>query len=106
MLHRIGYLDSLLYLHILQDVMVPTVRMLYRAGIIHFQQDHFFVHDSRVVREWLLLQADVQLIDWSPRAPHMNPIENMLSVKRTLQETWPVPPRNSDDLWTHVRREG
>ena len=34
----------------------------------------------------------------------MNPIENMWSeVKRTMQETWPIiPPRNSDELWTHL----
>ena len=50
------------------------------------------------------LQADVELLDWPPRAPDMNPIENMWSeVKRTMQETWPaLPPRNSDELWTLV----
>jgi hypothetical protein len=44
------------------------------------------------------------IIDWPPRAPDMNPIENMRSeVKRTTQETWPVlPPRNSDELWVLV----
>ena len=112
MLHRIeGHLDSLQYQHclqyqhILQNVMLPSVRMLYPEGIIHFQQDHSSsIHDSRVVQEWLSLQADVQLIDWPPRAPDMNPIENMWSVVTwTLQETWPVlRPRNSDKLWTLV----
>jgi len=77
--------------------------MLYPDGTIHFQQDHTSIHDSRVVEEWLSVQAD-ELIDWPPRAPDMNPIENMWSeVKRTLQETWPgLPPRNSDELWTLV----
>jgi hypothetical protein len=28
----------------------------------HFQQDHSSIHDSRVVQEWLSLQADVELI--------------------------------------------
>ena len=105
MLHRIeGHLDSLQYKHILENVMVPSVRMLYPDGIIHFQQDHSSIHDSCMVQEWLSLQADVELIDWPPRAPDMNPIENMWSeVKRTMRETWPVvPPRNSDELWTLV----
>jgi hypothetical protein len=76
MLHRIdGHLDSLQYKHILQDVMVPSVRMLYPDGIIHFQQDYSFIHDSRVVQEWLQLQAYVELVDWPPRALVMNPIE-------------------------------
>jgi len=104
MLYHIGHLDSLQYQHILQNVMLPSVRMLYPNGIIHFQQDHSSIHDSCVVQEWLSLRADVELIDWPLRAPDMNPIENMWSeMKRTLLETWPVlPPRNSDELWTLV----
>jgi hypothetical protein len=105
MLHRIeGHLDSFQYQHILQNVMLTSVRMLYPENIIHFQQDHSSIHDLRVVQEWLSLQAHVELIDWPPRAPDMNPIENMWSeVKRKLQETWPaLSPRNSDKLWTLV----
>ena len=68
--------------------MLPSVRMLYPDGIIHLQQDHPFIHDSPVVQEWLSWQADVELIDWPPRAPDMNPIENMWSeVKRALIES-------------------
>jgi hypothetical protein len=48
--------------------------VLYPDGVIQFQQDHSSIHDSRVVQEWLSRQADVQLIDWPPRAPDMNPI--------------------------------
>jgi len=84
--------------------MVTYVRMLYSECIIHLQQDHSFIHDSRVVQEWLSQQADVELLDWPPRTPVMNPIENTWSeVKRTKQETWPVLlPRNSYELWTLV----
>jgi hypothetical protein len=91
MLHHIeGHLDSLQYQHTLQNVMLPSARMLYAEGILHFQQDHSSIHDSRVVQEWLSLQADVELIHWPPRAPDMNPIENTWSeVMGTLQETWP-----------------
>jgi hypothetical protein len=53
--------------------------VLYPDAVIQFQQDHSVIHDSRVVREWLSLQADAELIDWPPRAPDMNPIENMWS---------------------------
>jgi hypothetical protein len=71
---------------------------------MHFKQVNSTIHDSRVVREWLSQQAGVELIDWPPRAPDMNPIENTWSeVKRTTQENWSVlPPRNSDELWTVV----
>jgi hypothetical protein len=77
MLHRVGHLDSLRDQHILQNVKLPSVRMLYPDGIIHFQQYHSPIHDSRVVQECLSPQADVELIEWMPRAPDMNPIENM-----------------------------
>jgi hypothetical protein len=64
MLYQIeGHLDSLQYKHILENVMVPSVQMLYPDGVIHFQQDHSSIHDCRVVQEWLLLQANVELID-------------------------------------------
>ena len=99
-----GHLDDLQYKQILHNIMVPSVRMLYPEGIIHLQQDHSSIHDSRVVQEWLSRQADVELLDWPPRAPDTNPNENMQSeVKMTMQETWPVlPPRNSDKIWALV----
>jgi hypothetical protein len=50
----------------LQNVMVPSVWMLYADGIIHLQQDHSSIHDPRVVQEWLWWHADVKLNDWPP----------------------------------------
>ena len=68
--------------------MVPSVRMLYPDGIIHLQQDHSSIHDSHVVQEWLSRQADVELVDWTLRAPDMNPIGNMWSeVKKAPIES-------------------
>jgi hypothetical protein len=46
--------------------MVPSVTVLYPDGVIQFQQEHSSIHDSRVVQEWLLRQANVELIDWPP----------------------------------------
>jgi len=62
--------------------------MLYPDDIIHLQQDHSSIRDSCVVQEWLSRQADVEIIDWPPRAPDMNPIESMWSeVKRAPIES-------------------
>ena len=41
-----GHLDGLHYQHILQNVMLPCVWMLYCEVIIHLQQDHSSIHDS------------------------------------------------------------
>jgi hypothetical protein len=88
--------------------MVQSVQMFYPDDIIHFQQHHSSINDSRVVQQWLSLLAEVELIDCPPRAPDVNPIENKWSeVKMTMQETWPgIPPKNCDELWTRVRGVG
>jgi len=44
------HLDGLQYQHILQNVTVPSVWMLYPKVIIHLQQDHSSIYDSRVVQ--------------------------------------------------------
>jgi len=61
--HVDGHLDGLHYQHTLQNVTVPSVRMLYCDGIIHLQQDHSSIYDSSVVQEWLSRQIDVELLD-------------------------------------------
>ena len=63
-LHRIeGQQDVLKYQHILHNVMVPSVRIIYPEDIIHLQQEISTTHDSCVVQEWLSRQAEVQNLD-------------------------------------------
>jgi hypothetical protein len=50
--HTEGHLDGLQNKHILQNIMVPSVKMPYADGIIHLQQDHSSSHDSWVGQEW------------------------------------------------------
>jgi hypothetical protein len=104
-LHRTEeHLDGLQYKHILKHAVAPSVRVIYPDAVIQFQQVHSSIHDSRVVQQLLSRQADVELIDWLPHGPGVNPIETMWSeVKKTMQEIWPdLPPRNRDALWTLV----
>jgi len=78
--HRIeSHQDGLHYQHILQNLTVPSVWILYPEGIIHLQQDQSSIYDCRVVQEWLSRWADIKLLDWPPRAPDMNTIEKMWS---------------------------
>ena len=78
--HRIeGRQVGLYYQHILQNVTVPSVWILYPDGVIHLDQDHTSIHDCRVVQEWLSRQADVELLPWPPRASDMNPFEETWS---------------------------
>ena len=58
-----GHLEGLHYQHNFKNVTVPPVWMLYPDGIIHLQQDHSTIHDSRVVQQREARQADVEILD-------------------------------------------
>lgn len=104
-LHRIqDRLDGTQYLHILRDIMVPSVRQMYPDGEIYFQHDNSSVHKSKLVQEWLAQQEEFQVLDWPPRGADLNPIENMWAeTKRVMAENWPDPPPSTTDaLWDVV----
>lgn len=98
-LHPIdGHLNSIQYLHILENVMIPSVRLLYPDGMIMLQQDHSPIHDSQVVQNWLARRGDIELVDWPPRGADLSPIENVWAeVTRVMKESWPDPPPRTRD---------
>jgi hypothetical protein len=54
LLRRIdGRLNRAQCLHILRDIMVPSVREMYPVGVINFQQDQSRVHKSQLLQGWL-----------------------------------------------------
>jgi hypothetical protein len=63
LLHRIdGRLDGTQYLHILRDIMVPSVREMYPEGVINFQPDQSPVHKSQFLEGWLADQNELELL--------------------------------------------
>jgi hypothetical protein len=102
LLHRIdGRLDGAQYLHILRDIMVPSVREMYPDGVINFQQDQSPVHKSQLLQGCLADQNEVELLDWPPYGSDLNPIEHVwVEMKRVMAENWPDPSRASNNaLW-------
>lgn len=102
-LHRIdGHLTSDQYLHILENIMIPSVRERYPDGVIQFMQDASPIHCSRRVQRWFSDQDSIEVLNWVPRAPDLNPIEHVWSKwKRHIRKNWPHPPPRSDDaLWS------
>jgi hypothetical protein len=86
LLHRIdGRLDRAQYLHILRDIMVPSVREMYPDGVINFQQEQSSVHKSQLLQRWLADQNEVELLDWPPCGADLHPIEN----GRRRNASWP-----------------
>ena len=60
---RVSVGRQLSYILILREVVVPSARLLFRDGLIHFQKDHSSTRFSRVHQTELHCKEDVELDD-------------------------------------------
>lgn len=56
------HLEGLHCQHSVTNIMVPSIQLLYHDKVIQFWQNNSLFHDSCVVQEWLLVQADIKLL--------------------------------------------
>ena len=54
---------------ILENVMLPSVRVWNPEGNLIFQQDNLPVHCSMGVQRWFARRPEIKLIPWSPKSP-------------------------------------
>ena len=91
-------MNSQAYIDILQDRLLPSLNnLLPQAG--YFQQDNAPIHNSKQTRAFLL-QNNIQVMDWPPLSPDMNPIENVwaeISKKLDREKI-----NNSDELFAKI----
>ena len=97
-----GHINSDAYVTTLRDHLTPFLEALANDGItdIIFQQDNSPVHSSKKTREFLETVAigdkKIQIIEWPPHSPDMNPIENLWAyLKLELNRLYP------DTLFLH-----
>ena len=99
-----GRFNAPQYVHILENVMLPSVRVWNPEGNFIFQQDKDLVYCIIGVQRWFAGRPEIELIPWAPSSSHLNVIEHMwpkLKEVRNLRYG-NIPPRNPQQLWDQV----
>lgn len=96
-----GHLNSIKYIEILENIMLPSVTTLYPDRNFIFLQDNCPVHKSRLVTEWLG-ENEIETFNFPPYSGDMNPIENVwgLMVKYIAKQN--IRPRNRQDFLNSI----
>ncbi|KAK3894535.1 hypothetical protein Pcinc_001691 [Petrolisthes cinctipes] len=74
-------LNSLQYIEILEQIMIPSVRALLipEPNPIYIAMDDSTVHNAAIVTDWFQRHSEVIRIQWPARSPDLMPIENLWS---------------------------
>ena len=68
-------LNSEKYVELLQNTLEPFAEKTFK-GSWRYQQDNAPMHNSKYTKEYFM-EAEINVIEWPPRSPDLNPIENL-----------------------------
>lgn len=93
--------NGTIYKNLLRDHVIPAIRNSVFENPI-FMQDNAPCHKAKHVMEFLKEQ-NVDVFDWPPQSPDLNPIENLWSTigNRVSARN----PTNTEDLWLKLKEE-
>ena len=98
----LGELNSSLYRDILEHNLKPTYQRFFPRDLWRFQQDNASPHYTAEVNTWMHNHG-VHIMEFPPRSPDFNPIENVWHVLKYRVEH--RNPRTAEELEQFLREE-
>ena len=97
-----GIMNQYVYKDFLQNEMMPTIPELFRdPNNFKFLQDNDPKHKSRLCMQFLI-DNNIQVIEFPPQSPDLNPIENLWSILD--QQTRGRKCSNDNDLFESLEK--
>ena len=92
------------YVHILKNVMLPSVRVWNPEGNLISQQDNHSEQCRVSAQRWFARRPEIELITWPPKSPDLNVVEHMCAKQKEgrILKYGNNPPRNPQQLWDQV----
>jgi hypothetical protein len=90
-----GRIDSQKYLKLVQEVVMPEIEASDVELI--FMQDNARPHTARVITDYYH-ENNVQMLDWPPQSPDLNPIEQIWAIMKQKLYTQKSFPKNKSEL--------
>jgi transposase len=97
-----GSMNSDLYIQIIdEDYRASLEEFNVDSENVIFQQDNDPKHTSKKTEKWLK-ENNIQVLDWPPYSPDMNPIENAWYYLKSKLGQYERAPTSINELWERV----